>query len=163
MCSVDSQLDPAAVISSRRRGRWHVRAVGLLVALPCGAVLAVAGGLRPDSRGYDTHTQLGLPACNLVQTTGMPCPTCGMTTAFAHMAHGHVVTAFRAQAFGVVLFLVAALALVLGMAQAVSNRNLLVKYLRPRAWWLWVGLGGVVAGWAIKMAIGLANGTLPVH
>ena len=148
-------------ISSADGGRCaslaRVRWVGLAVAVPCVAVLVMAVWLRPDSRGYDTHTQLGLSACGFMQTTGLPCPTCGMTTSFAYMAEGRPVMAVRTQAFGAVLFVLTAAAGGVGLAQLVTGRNLLGRF-RPRTWWLWAGLAGGIAGWAIKLAAEVSAG-----
>ena len=162
MHSIQSQCDGAVETPDAGRTVRRVRMVGALVGLPCWAILAVAATLHADSRGYDTHTQLHLPACSMIQTTGMPCPTCGMTTAFTHMAHGQVIHAVKAQAFGTLLFLAVMLAGVLGAAQALSGRDVLAR-LTPRIWWLWIMLVGVVAGWAIKMGTGLASSQLPIH
>jgi hypothetical protein len=162
MQPAERQCDLASSPSPAGRGTWKARAIGLAVFLPCAAVLAIAAWLHPDYRGYDTHTALGLPACSFVQRTGMPCPTCGMTTAFACMAHGDVPGALRAQAFGAVLFLATAAAAVLGATQAVRGRPW-PRQFRPRTWWLWLAVGGTIAGWAIKMASGLIGGSLPVH
>lgn len=139
----------------------HLRLVGLLVALPAAAVLAMAVAMHPDARGFDTHTQLGLPPCGFLQMTGMPCPTCGMTTAFAHMARGHILAAVRVQACGAVLFLLTAAAALAGAAQAIRGRDLLRG--RFRMWWLWALLAAVTGGWALKMGLGLATGELPVR
>lgn len=139
----------------------HPRMLGLLVGGPCWLVVAVAVGLHPDPRGYDTHTQLHLPACGFMQSTGMPCPTCGMTTAFAAMAHGRVFTALHAQSFGAVLFVATALAGVLGAVQATTGRGVLQR-LPVRTWWLWAAFAGMLAGWAIKMAVGMIGGRLPI-
>jgi hypothetical protein len=76
---------------------------GLLIAL-----LVTAGRLTPSPRGMGTHEQLGLPACTLVQWFGMRCPSCGMTTSWAHLTNGHVAAAFRANAGGALLALLAA-------------------------------------------------------
>ncbi|NQU75376.1 MAG: DUF2752 domain-containing protein, partial [Planctomycetes bacterium] len=116
--------------------RCKSRIVAALVAVPCLAIVALAASLHADGRGYDTHTQLGLSPCSMIQTTGMPCPTCGMTTAFANMAHGRFLSALKANVFGVVLFLVAVLYASSGVVQAVTGRNILAgRFLRPRTWW----------------------------
>jgi hypothetical protein len=60
--------------------------VGMSVVLA--AVLAVARWLEPNPAGLGTHTQLGLPSCQFYQITGHPCPSCGMTTAFAWFVRG---------------------------------------------------------------------------
>lgn len=67
------------------------------------AIFAVAAGLSPNASGIGTHTQIGLPPCLLFAATGYPCPACGMTTAFAHAAHGHILAALAAQPFGAIL------------------------------------------------------------
>lgn len=125
-------------------------------------ILALAAWLKPDSRGFDTHTQLNLPPCSFVQTTGYYCPTCGMTTAFANLAHGRVGQAFTAQAGGALLAIATAWLALVGTAQLVTGRDLLQK-LRPSVGWLWLALGLVVVGWAIKLAVGVAQGALPMR
>ena len=74
-----------------------VSALGLLV------VFGVACCLRPDPRGFGTHTQLGLPPCAFKVVTGNPCPTCGMTTSFAWFARGRLDRSWRANPAGSVL------------------------------------------------------------
>jgi hypothetical protein len=68
------------------------------------AVLAIARALTPDPAGFGTHTQLGLPPCLFRVLTGLPCPSCGLTTAFAHMARLEITDALRAHALGPLLF-----------------------------------------------------------
>lgn len=65
-----------------------------------GAALLVAAFLDPyDAAGrprtHGTHRQLGLPACTLKSLTGIGCPACGMTTAFALLMHGDPVAAWE--------------------------------------------------------------------
>ena len=74
------------------------------------SVLGVAAWLHADPRGVSTHEQLGLPGCTFLQTTGMPCFTCGMTTAFTHAAHGHLLAALYTQPGGAVLAVLTAAA-----------------------------------------------------
>jgi hypothetical protein len=78
-------------------------AMGALVSA-C-AVLAVAAWLKPAACGYGTHTQLGLPPCNFLRLTHLPCPSCGMTTCFALAIRFHFFKAFLANPFGVLAFL----------------------------------------------------------
>lgn len=164
MLPAEHQYEVPAAPSATPWTARHVRLVGLLVAGPAAVVLALAAWVHPSPRGYDTHTQLGLSACSLIQTTGMPCPTCGMTTAFAHMARGQVVEALQAQAFGAVLFVLMLAAALAGTAQALGGRDHFgAAPLRPRMWWLWALLAGGTAGWALKMALGLWSGALPAR
>ena len=71
-------------------------------------VLITAAFLTPSGEGHGTHTQLGLPPCGFLASTGLPCPGCGLTTSFAHMMRFEWAGAAAANAFGVALFLVSA-------------------------------------------------------
>ncbi len=42
--------------------------------------------------------------------TGLPCPGCGMTRAFCHLAHGHFITALQFNPFSPFVFLLAIIA-----------------------------------------------------
>lgn len=91
------------------RERWTSRFVWFVLAAMPLAVLATARTLTPDPAGHGTHTQLGLPPCGfLVLTGGCPCPGCGLTTAFAHLAHLDPFGAASANPFGIPLFFVSA-------------------------------------------------------
>ncbi len=89
------------------------RAFWLVAGLVGWAVVGASAWLQPDARGFGTHQQLGLPPCMFEAYTHVPCPGCGLTTSFAHMAHGHVLQAFGAHLMGPFLFL-----LTLGVAVA---------------------------------------------
>ena len=67
------------------------------------AVLVTALRLSPDPRGYGTHTQLGLGACAFREMTGKPCPSCGMTTAFAWTMRGRFAESWRANPAGAMI------------------------------------------------------------
>ncbi len=77
----------------------------IIVILALTAVFALAAWLPPSASGHGTHESLGLPPCGFLVITGIPCPSCGLTTSFSHMAHGHIWLAFVTQPFGFVLFL----------------------------------------------------------
>lgn len=103
--------------------RAKVRKRAALTAITCGMILGVAAWLRPDERGFGTHTQLGIAACP--NAADFPCPTCGMTTAFAYAVRGRLLSAIAAQpagglfALGVMLILAAS---VRGMVTGASLR-----------------------------------------
>jgi hypothetical protein len=71
----------------------------LLVALALGTVVVLLR-IEPDARGHGTHEQLGLPACSWPIVHGKPCPTCGVTTAAAHLVHLDPLAALATQPFG---------------------------------------------------------------
>ncbi|MBN1436781.1 MAG: DUF2752 domain-containing protein [Sedimentisphaerales bacterium] len=88
------------------------RVIAVFVAAGCLAVLICARILVPASAGYGTHQQLHLPPCGMLQRTGYPCPTCGMTTAFALVTRGRIFTAFQTQPAGAVFALAAVVILI---------------------------------------------------
>lgn len=51
----------------------------------------------------------GQPTCLVRIFTGLPCPGCGMTRSWVHLAHGDVATAFEYNLFGPIGMAVAAL------------------------------------------------------
>jgi hypothetical protein len=63
-------------------------------------VTAIGAYLTPSSQGHGTHQQLGLPPCPSVFMFGRLCPGCGMTTAFSATIKGDFVTAWNANPFG---------------------------------------------------------------
>ncbi len=90
------------VVLSERFGRMP-RILLVVCALALVVVLVVARRLDPDPRGFGTHTQLGLPPCAFMVSTGRPCPTCGMTTSFAWFARGNLGNSWRANPAGSLL------------------------------------------------------------
>lgn len=122
-----------------------------LVALSLLGLLVTAGWLRPAGAGHGTHTQLGLLQCGWVAAIGKPCPTCGMTTAFAHAAHGNIARSLAVQPMGAILAIAAAAgfwgclhAAVFGSRVGSAAGGLL----SPRVLW-WIA-GAAVAAWAYK-------------
>ena len=64
-------------------------------------------GHRAPAISFDpdeaTHRQLGLPPCTFADVTGVPCPSCGMTTSFALLVRGDVANSLRANWVGTLL------------------------------------------------------------
>lgn len=81
-----------------------------IAACLCLTLLVVAATLDADPRGFDTHTQLGLPKCGWQERFGVPCATCGMTTAFTHAADGSFLRSIIVQPFGALLAIGSAVA-----------------------------------------------------
>lgn len=129
------------------------RMVAAVVALLASSVLAVAGTLAPDARGHGTHTQLGLSPCSTMARLGRPCPSCGMTTAFACFVRGDVIGAIKAQVLGTVLAACTLLAILGGAATALlgaSFRLILRRIFVDRIEWLYVLIVLIGGSWAIK-------------
>jgi len=127
-------------------------AVGYLLSF--GVIFALSLWAQPDPSGIGTHTRLGLPPCGLYEHTGIPCLSCGMTTSFAHMAHGEVISSFRVHPFAAVLFLALVgtwFALVYSLITGWSYFD----WLERRTWAFWGPFAGVLAllSWAYKIAV----------
>jgi hypothetical protein len=151
---------PDAAVRATKAGR--TRAAAGLVLLGCLAILALAAWLRPDPHGYGTHAQLGTGPCGALVMTGYPCPTCGMTTAFAHTVRGQWLRALWVQPAGFVLALGT-----LGLAGVAGWTAFCGRWPRPNVrfvtpYRLFLGLlVMLLAAWAFKIVAGLADGTLP--
>jgi hypothetical protein len=98
----EQPLDAIPVISG-----W-IRVSIVLAAALLLTVFAIAFWLNPyeengQARRQETHRQLGLPPCTFKELTGLPCPSCGMTTSFALLVRGDLMSSLRANAAGTVL------------------------------------------------------------
>jgi hypothetical protein len=87
------------------RVRVLERSIWALLALASGAVLALSRLLVPAAEGLGTHMQLGLPPCGFLALFSLPCPACGLTTSFAHLARFSLLASLRAHPLGFPLFL----------------------------------------------------------
>src|SRR5919112_1444615 len=74
-----------------------------LVALACLAVLLTAATISPNPGGTSTHRQLGLAECQFLRASGIPCPSCGMTTSFAWFVRGNIPASLYIQPMGTLL------------------------------------------------------------
>lgn len=136
------------------------RLVQLALAGAAWVVLLLAISLEPASDGLGTHEQLGLAPCTFHALTGKPCPGCGLTTAFTHMAHGQVVDAVIVQPFGAVLFVLTALgAIGLAVTGVLGRSWNLVLYRINVPVWLYGLIVLWLAAWLFKMAWGAATGS----
>lgn len=126
-------------------------AVVFIVSL---AILGVAFALTPSDRGVGTHKAMGLPACGMLETTGIPCATCGMTTSFSYTAHGQFLNAFTTQPAGAVFALLTAMACVLSGYALFTGMSLApvgVALWRPRVFIIAAAV--VLAAWVYKIYI----------
>src|SRR5262249_50746612 len=109
---------PPSLSSAKREGDGFPEALpvlhqgvrGALVGVVLGivAVFVVAASLNPYGgegrpRQMATPQRLGLPPCTFYDVTGLPCPSCGMTTSFAFLVRGDVKNSLRANWVGTLL------------------------------------------------------------
>jgi hypothetical protein len=130
----------------------RVYAAGIVAAMV--ALFVVAARLHPEGYDHGVHEQLGLPPCGFLVITGLPCPTCGMTTAFANTIHGHLIRAVYAQPAG---FILAVLGLVTGIAAFAA---LLTGRWPAFNWYrinplhvVWGSCALFVAAWGVKIVL----------
>ena len=100
------------------------------MGIACVGLLTVAALLTPDPSGAGTHTQLSQPACTALLVWGVPCPTCGMTTAFAHTVRGQWVAAWRAQPAGWLAAVATAALAAVSATTVVTGRRWVVNWYR---------------------------------
>lgn len=139
---------------ARAEDRRRRRFAALIVAGATGALLSTAWSLKPSNRGFGTHEALGLPPCSWPAQFGIPCPSCGMTTAFAYAAKGDLVASFMTQPLGCLLAVATGMAFVASVWTLVSGKTVLPVYERlwnARSAWL-VGLAALLA-WGYKAAV----------
>jgi hypothetical protein len=123
------------------------------------ALSALLSVVPPDPRGLGTHERLpfGMARCSWPVTVGLPCPTCGVTTAACHLVHGQVLRAFAVQPFGATLMAAALAAAAATLWHLARNRSL---FWRISLWpWGRVLVAGVLLGllsWGYKVLVFLA-------
>lgn len=119
------------VPSTERIGRF-ARAFLAIMALGFIVVFGIAAWLHPYTDDgtpltMATHTQLGMPRCNMVVMYGKPCPSCGMTTSFALLVHGDVWNSLKANWVGTLMAVFWMGLIPWGLYGAVKGRLLWVK------------------------------------
>lgn len=123
-----------------------------VVTVSSASVLGLAAWLEPSAEGLGTHTAIGLPRCGWIAAADMPCPTCGMTTAFAHAADGNLIQAFITQPAGAIFAVVVAMIFLASLHTLATGQSvwpLIRPTMRPASWGV---LGAVVlAGWVWKI------------
>jgi hypothetical protein len=167
-------MNPASTSSDQEREevlevipapRPWVRGGLIGLALGLSAVFVVACWLNPynsdgSPRTVATHQQLGLPPCTFFRTTGLPCPSCGMTTSFALLMHGDPLNSLRANAVGTVLAGFCLLLIPWCLASAVWRRTLFVRSLeRALTFVVLAFLSMMLLRWLIVLGLAWWTGT----
>jgi hypothetical protein len=75
-----------------------------VLGFACAAPLLAARWVVPGTADLGTHTQLGLPPCGVWLLLHIPCPACGLTTAWAHLARGDLFASLAIHPLGLPLF-----------------------------------------------------------
>ena len=148
-------------VPARRPLTTRLTAAMLLIG--CAALLWLAGRVEPHPAGLGTHEQYGLPPCSLVVLTGYPCPTCGMTTAFAHTVRGELWAAFNAHPGGFAFGLATIIALSVSLSVLITGKVWRVNWYRVSPARVTLAIALIwLGGWGYKLAVGLISGKLPI-
>ena len=132
------------------------RVVAAFVAAGCIALLSVAAWVTPSPEGLGTHNQLVHLPCTFVYATGLPCPTCGMTTAYAHFVRGQWLSAFKAQPLGLLLALATVVAAVMAVSVVITGKTWLPNWYRINPLHVILTMVGLIAAsWAFKITLTL--------
>jgi hypothetical protein len=156
-------MTTALTVTTAAFGRTlATRFVAAMVCAACVGLLTLAASLQADERGVGTHEQLGFPPCTMHALTDVPCPSCGMTTAFAHAAHGRLGAALVTQPAGAALAVLVAMAALISGYIMVTGRNV-ARHLRPlgRPGVLLGAVGVLVAAWIYKIIVATGGGGGP--
>ena len=146
------------VVGNRTRGR----AIALLVLGGATVLLGVAAWLTPSPTGVGTHQQLGLAPCSMLLLGGVPCPTCGMTTAFSHTVRGQWISAIVVQPAGFVLALATIAAAFVSLAVLATGKVWVVNWYRiPPARVAVCAVVLMLSSWGFKVLHGIGTGGLP--
>lgn len=118
------------------------------------SVIVVALVVRPSGAGFGSHTQLGIAKCSWPTTWGIPCPTCGMTTAFAHTMRGQWGAAIRVQPMGWLLAVWVVGGMCFSATACLTGRTWRINWYRVSPVFvaaIVVGLG--LAAWGYKILV----------
>ena len=131
------------------------RMIALSVAIACLAVLVTAVALEPSRAGVATHIALGFADCQFLTTSGIPCPSCGMTTSFAWFVRGNLPASFYVQPMGTLLAAAAGMAFWGGLYIAATGKPVYRRLLAelPPVYYVIVPLALGIAAWAWKIFI----------
>ena len=126
-------------------------------------VFVIAAWLDPylpdgTPRTMETHRQLGLPACTFKEITGLPCPSCGMTTSFSLLIHGDVWNSLQANFAGTALASLGLFYLPWSIISAWKGRFLFIRSLEMTLFRLAVIFRILLFGrWGSAMALAYAQ------
>ena len=108
------------------------KVIQFVILSGCVGAIIIGRMLMPSPSGIGTHTLLGFPPCGFYKITGIPCPTCGVTTSFVLAAHLKFKESILTQPVGffvfILVFLCAVAAAIFFLAgKSLFNLNLKVS------------------------------------
>jgi hypothetical protein len=142
---------------ARPRLRFWVRLCLVLIAVVLVGVFALAIWLDPykDGRVWleGTHQQFGLPQCTFKDVTGLPCPSCGMTSSFALLMRADILRSLQANAVGTGLALALLITIPWCLASALRGRLLFIRSVEwVLLWFVIILTTSLLFRWLIVLA-----------
>ncbi len=120
----------------------------------CLALLLVAARLQPNPTGVGTHEALRHKPCEFLVRTGLPCPSCGMTTSFAWFVRGNFAASLWVQPMGFVLAVLATAAFWVALYMGLSGKPALrLMCVLPARYYLGPLMLFGIAAWGWKMIL----------
>jgi hypothetical protein len=165
----DSQAKPRPVAAPARTPALAGWVRGTLVGIALGliALFCVAAWLNPyqkdgSARRMETHRQLGLPECTFKKLTGIPCPSCGMTTSFALTIRGDLVNAAQANCVGMLLALALLAIIPWCVGSAIAGRTVFVRSVERTVMVMVIGLLALMLlRWGVYLGLAYWLGAPP--
>ncbi|MCX6553792.1 MAG: DUF2752 domain-containing protein [Candidatus Aminicenantes bacterium] len=97
------------------------------------ALALLAGSLLLPFMAFDCVTSpQSLVLCPLRAVTGIPCPSCGLTRALAHLEHGHLAQALQYHPFAPLVLVLALALIILLLLELVLHKRLIANPLKKR-------------------------------
>ncbi|MFT7618681.1 MAG: hypothetical protein ACI97A_002328 [Planctomycetota bacterium] len=124
--------------------------IGIIVG--CFWLVGTAFQVEPDERGFGSHEQLGMEPCAYLEMHGHPCPSCGMTTSFAHTVRFQIPSALAANPAGTIMCLICLVLpgiLVHSMLTGQPVARLFIG--KWRGYWIFYAVGILGASWTYKI------------
>ncbi len=133
-----------------KRGASHFVTLALLL-MSTAAILALGLFASADGRGFGTHEQLGLPPCQMMAMTGVPCPGCGVTTSVTLAAKGKASESLATQPLGLLLVLFVPLLTLFAVLLHVRGVDLYSRFEHRQLPWVRVFLALAAGAWIYKI------------
>ncbi len=97
------------------------------------ALALLAGSLLLPILAFDWVTSpQALVLCPLRAVTGIPCPSCGLTRALAHLERGHLAQALKFHPFSPLILLLAVVLFVVLLLELVTHESIIFNPLKNR-------------------------------
>jgi hypothetical protein len=122
------------------------------------ALALLAGSLLLPFLAFDWVTSpRSLVLCPLRAVTGIPCPSCGLTRALAHLERGHLVQALKFHPFSPLILFLALVLFVMLLLELVTHKAIIFNPLKNRRS-IYILFAVVVVFQVARMVIFFANG-----